>query len=142
MPKEKTSGPTEHPMTARVGKRLVLIREELGRFQGEPAWSQAQVAQRTGLTQNIIHRMENGKGGQIENWLKVMALYEKEGYNLNWIMSENNSLVSKLQLTEATQGAGASVRAELLKKLDQYDEVHIRELAELRALLLNGKLNW
>lgn len=142
MAKEKPSGPTENPMSVRVGKRLVIIREELGRFHGEHAWSQAQVAQRTGLTQNIIHRMENGKGGQIENWLKVMALYEKEGYNLNWILTENNSLVSKLQLQDATQDAGACIRAELLKKLDQYGEVHNRELGELRKLLLNDKLNW
>lgn len=129
-------------MSVRVGKRLVIIREELGRFQGEHNWSQAQVAQRTGLTQNIIHRMENGKGGQIENWLKVMALFEQEGYNLNWIMTENNSLVSKLQLQEATQRAGATVRAELLKKIDQYSEGHNRQLGELRELILNNKLNW
>lgn len=142
MPKEKPSGPSENPNSQRVGKRLVIIREELGRLRGEHAWSQAQVALQTGLTQNIIHRMENGKGGQIENWLKVMALYEKEGYNLNWILTENNGLVSKLQLHDATQAAGACVRAELLKKLDEYREVHNREMAELRALLLDGKLNW
>lgn len=142
MPKDKTSGPHENPNSVRVGKRLVIIREELGRLHGEHDWSQAQVAQRTGLTQNIIHRMENGKGGQIENWLKVMALYEKEGYNLNWILTENNSLVSKLQLQDATQDAGASIRAELLKRLDHYAEVHNREMAELRGLLMNGKLNW
>ena len=142
MPKGKPSGPIENPNSLRVGQRLVIIREELGRFQGEHAWSQAQVAQRTGLTQNIIHRMENGKGGQIENWLKVMALYEQEGYNLNWILTENNSLVSKLQLHDATQDAGACVRAKLLQKLDQYNEVHSREMAELCSLLLDDKLNW
>jgi transcriptional regulator with XRE-family HTH domain len=142
MAKAKPSGPTENPLSVRVGKRLVILREELGRFHGEHAWSQARVAQRAGLTQNIIHRMENGKGGQIESWLKVMALYEAEGYNLNWIMTENNSLVSKLQLQEATQGASATVRAELLKKLDQYGEVHNRELGELRKLLLTDRLNW
>lgn len=142
MTKDKPSGPTENPMSVRVGKRLVIIREELGRFQGEHNWSQAQVAQRTGLTQNIIHRMENGKGGQIENWLKVMALYEQEGYNLNWIMTENNSLVSKLQLQEATQDAGATIRAELMKKIDQYSESRNREFGVLRELILNNKLNW
>ncbi|GGG59838.1 helix-turn-helix domain-containing protein [Hymenobacter glacieicola] len=142
MPKDKASGPNENPNSVRVGKRLVIIREELGRLQGEHNWSQAQVAQRTGLTQNIIHRMENGKGGQIENWLKVMALYEKEGYNLNWILTENNGLVSKLQLQDATQDAGASIRAELLKRLDQYAEAHNREMAELRGILMHGKLNW
>lgn len=142
MPKEKTSGLGEHTNSIRVGKRLVMIREELGRFHGEHTWSQTQVAQRTGLTQNIIHRMENGKGGQIENWLKVMALYEKEGYNLNWILSEKNSFVSKLQITDATQDAGATIRAEILKKLDQYNEVHGREMAELRMLLLDNQRNW
>lgn len=119
-----------------------MIREELGRLLGEHNWSQAQVAQRTGLTQNIIHRMENGKGGQIENWLKVMALYEKEGYNLNWILTEKNSLISKLQLHDATQDAGASIRAEVLKRLDEYSRLQNEEISNLRALLLNGKLNW
>ncbi|WP_400194218.1 helix-turn-helix domain-containing protein [Hymenobacter sp. B81] len=142
MPKTKASAPGENLNSVRVGKRLVSIREELGRFHGEHAWSQAQVARQTGLTQNIIHRMENGKGGQIENWLKVLALYEKEGYNLNWILTENNILVSKLQLQDATQDASANIRAELLKRLDHYSQVHNQEISDLRALLVSGKANW
>lgn len=107
---------TGSPNTQRVGRRLAIIREELGKFYTEDEWSQTAVGARVGLTQNVITRMEAGKGGLIENWLKVLNLYEQQGYNLNWILTENNGRVSKLRISESTIG---QVRDELLEKINE-----------------------
>lgn len=115
---------TSSPNTQRVGRRLAIIREELGKFYQESEWSQTAVGARVGLTQNIITRMEHGKGGLMENWLKVLNLYEQHGYNLNWILTENNERVSKLLINESTIG---QVRDDLLEKI-----------TELRGLTLQG----
>lgn len=111
---------TPTPNSKRVGKRLAIIREELGKHYGEADWTQAAVAKRTGLTQNIIWRIEQGEGGKIENWLKVMGIYEGQGYNLNWVLTKNNSQVSKLQLDEITKKTHEPIRKAILKALDQH----------------------
>ena len=125
------------PHSFRVGRRLAMIREELGRQYGESNWSQAAVARNTGLTQNIVWRIEQGEGGKIESWLKVMSLYETKGYNLNWILTEQNALVSKFHFDDATWNATSHLREELLKKLDQYQAVVGVEMSLLRELLVD-----
>jgi transcriptional regulator with XRE-family HTH domain len=121
------------PNTQRVGRRLAIIREELGEFYGEHEWSQTAVANRIGLTQNIITRMEHGKGGLVENWLKVLNLYESQGYNLNWILTENNTLVSKLVIHESTNGR---LRDGLLEKINHYSAAVQKELGIMRDMVM------
>lgn len=135
---KETAEPTAKnatPNSQRVGKRLAIIREELGKHYGEADWTQAAVAKRTGLTQNIIWRIEQGEGGKIENWLKVMGVYESEGYNLNWVLTKHNGRVSKLQLDEVTKKAPESIRDAIVKTLDRHliavDEKLDEKMAEL-----------
>ena len=127
------------PNSKRVGKRLAIIREELGKHYGEAGWTQAAVAKRIGLTQNIVWRIEQGEGGKIENWLKVMGVYESQGYNLNWVLTKNNGQVSKLQLDEVTKKSPEPIRDAILKTLEKYlvavDEKLDTKLAELSELL-------
>ena len=125
--------------TKRVGKRLAIIREELGRRYGEADWTQEAVARRAKLTQNIIWRIEQGEGGKIENWLRLMGIYEGEGYNLNWILTIDNREVSKLQLDEVTRKVPKSSRDALRKMLDIHlttiDEKWAAKMGELTELI-------
>ena len=126
------------PNSQRVGKRLAIIREELGKHYGEAEWTQTAVAKRTGLTQNIIWRIEQGEGGKIENWLKVMGVYEAEGYNLNWVLTKHNGRVGKLQMDEVTKKAPEPIREAVQKTLDRHLkavdeklEAKFKEIAEM-----------
>lgn len=120
--------------TQRVGRRLATIREELGRFYGDHNWSQTAVGNMIGLTQNIITRMEHGKGGLMENWLKVLNLYESQGYNLKWILTEDNSQVSKLVINESTIG---QVRDDLLSRIGTLRSETLEKLDELQQVVEN-----
>lgn len=119
--------------TQRVGRRLMIIREELRDFwqlrgQDGQDWSQTGVGRQVGLTQNIITRMEHGKGGLIENWLILLSFYEGLGYNLNWILTEDNQRITKLQINESTAG---QIRDEILGKLRTMRENTLKEFDEL-----------
>jgi transcriptional regulator with XRE-family HTH domain len=128
---EETTG---SPNTQRVGKRLAIIREELGQFYGVQHWSQSAVAARVGLTQNIITRMEHGKGGLMENWLKLFNLYEQQGYNLHWVLTEDNRRVSKLLINDTTVG---QMRDNLLEKINEVRTETLKGLDELQDLVAN-----
>ena len=121
--------------TVRVGRRLTQIRKELGRAHGDQEWSQTAVGGRTGLTQNVIARMENGKGGLFENWLRLLGLYETQGYNLNWILTEKNGMMGKMLLHEATD---SYLRANVLRKMEtikQHQKKLTEELTELEQMM-------
>jgi transcriptional regulator with XRE-family HTH domain len=125
---------TGSPNIQRVGKRLAIIREELGQFHGGQYWSQSAVAARVGLTQNIITRMEHGKGGLMENWLKLFNLYEQQGYNLHWVLTEDNRRVSKLLINDTTVG---QMRDNLLEKINEVRTEALKGLDELQDLVEN-----
>ncbi|TVT36778.1 helix-turn-helix domain-containing protein [Hymenobacter setariae] len=111
----------------------------MGKHYGEAEWTQAAVAKRIGLTQNIVWRIEQGEGGKIENWLKVMGVYESRGYNLNWVLTKNNGQVSKLQLDEVTKKSPEPIRDAIVRTLDKHltavDEKLDAKMAELSELL-------
>jgi transcriptional regulator with XRE-family HTH domain len=75
----------------RVGRRLARVRQLQGARTKEADWTQQVVANRTGLSQNIITRIEQGRGGSLENFLILLNYYRKQGYSLDWILAENNS---------------------------------------------------
>jgi transcriptional regulator with XRE-family HTH domain len=140
MDDDKQEAPqTPDPDSIRVGRRLAAIREELGRHFGEAEWSQTAVARKLKLTQNIVWRIEQEGGGKIDNWFKLMRLYEANGYNLHWILAENNALVSKFELQEAT--SPNQLIEELLKKLDHYQALLGGEISAVRQLILNSVRN-
>jgi len=99
-----------------VGHRLAFLRDELSK--GHDKWSQGRVAEATGLEQNQVSRLELGKG-TIEGFITLLLFYRSKGYNLNWIISEDNKTVSKLTLTEeikTTDTTGAVAVLLLIKK--------------------------
>jgi transcriptional regulator with XRE-family HTH domain len=79
----------------RVGRRLARVRQLLGTRSTEAEWTQQVVANRTGLSQNIITRIEQGRGGSLENLLILLNYYRKQGYSLDWILAENNTKTPK-----------------------------------------------
>lgn len=137
MPEQSTPETEGDPHTSRVGRRLAIVREELGRYHGEVEWSQTAVANKTGLSQGIISRIERGAGGQIESWLLVLGLYEQQGYNLNWILTEDNQLLSKLQMAPPVVDSSEVLRQSLLQKLGEHEQAFGSVISDLRSLLLN-----
>lgn len=139
MKEPKPSPGTPNPNSRRVGQRLTKIREELGKHYGEADWTQAAVARRIGLTQNIVWRIEQGEGGKIENWLKLMGVYESQGYNLNWVLTRHNGQVSKLQLDEVAKKSPEPIRDVILRTLEKHlatvDEKLDSKMAALAELL-------
>lgn len=127
------------PHIVRLGRRLFSIREELSRRAGDAEWSQTAVARKAGLTQNIVWRIEQGETSRAENLLRLMYLYEAQGYNLTWMLTEHNALVSKLQLDEDI--SQHKLVEELLRRLNAYEQGVGAELASLRELLQSQKRN-
>jgi len=125
--------PDSNVNTQRVGRRLTIIREELRDFwqqrgQDGQDWSQTGVGRKVGLTQNVITRMEHGKGGLIENWLLLLSFYAGLGYNLNWILTEDNQRITKLQINDSTAG---QIRDEVLTSLSAMRENTLKGIDEL-----------
>lgn len=131
-----TEGKSPSSTAQYVGRRLAIIRKELGRLHGEQQWTQTVVAEQTGLTQNIICRLEQGEGGKVESWLTVMGLYESYGYNPAWIVTENNEHVSKLSLREPLEKLSPQQRDAALKVLDEWQQGLNESLTEIRRILM------
>lgn len=80
-----------------IGRRLAQLRDELAR-PGDEKWTQAMVAQETGLTLNMVGQMERSGAGGIEIFISYLLFFYRRGYNLNWIILPDNKHLSKMQL--------------------------------------------
>lgn len=104
-----------------VGHRLAFLRDELSK--GPDKWSQGRVAEATGLEQNQVSRLELGKG-TIDGFITLLLFYRAKGYNLNWILSEDNKTVSKMILSEEIKTIDATgAVSDLLLMKKEIDEV-------------------
>jgi hypothetical protein len=83
-----------------VARRLSQLRSELA-SPGEEAWSQQRLADEAGLTLNIVHRLEQSCAGRIEAMFTLLTFYHNRGYNISWIILDDNSAVSKYLLNDA-----------------------------------------
>jgi len=110
-----------------IGRRLALLREELA-CPGEDAWSQGKLADETGLTRNMVLRLEKLGNGSMEGLLALLFFYYQRGYNLNWLLAPDNSTVSKMQLSDDKKSIDARL---VLEKLLAYKEVLDKETIEL-----------
>ncbi len=116
-----------------LGARLTQLRGELA-GPGEKPWSQGRVAAETGLTQNIVLRLEKTGTGLIGSLLALLTFYHARGYNIAWILLPDNAAVSKRRLADhakavAVQAVVAQLNAfkrRILTKMDDLTE-------ELRA---------
>jgi len=83
-----------------VARRLSQLRGELA-SPGEESWSQQRLADEAGLTLNIVHRLEQACAGRIESMFALLTFYHRQGYNISWIILDDNSSVSKYLLNDA-----------------------------------------
>lgn len=83
-----------------IGKRFAMLRDEL---KGDEPWTQSKVASKTGLTTNQVARLEQSGAGSIDGFLTMLIFYLNQGYNLNWILMEDNEQVGKLFINENTK---------------------------------------
>lgn len=101
-----------------IGKRLAQLRNELA-CPGEATWSQARLAEETGLTPNQIARLEQAGAGSIEAFVKLLTFYHSRGYSLGWLLLPDNANISKMALTETAKSLEANAVLEMLNKLRQ-----------------------
>ena len=103
-------------MSEYIGKRLAQLRNELA-CPGEDAWTQARVAQTVGLTQNMVSRLESEGKGSMEALMSLLLFYYQHGYNLNWVLAEDNSTLSKMVLSDASKVLDAHMVFEKIEEL-------------------------
>ena len=75
-----------------VSKRLKLIRSEL-------KISQRNLEKLLGLTLKAVSRLEDGEGGSMINLFALIWYYTEQGYNINWMLSYDNSNYFKKDIT-------------------------------------------
>ncbi|WP_411029870.1 helix-turn-helix domain-containing protein [Spongiimicrobium sp. 3-5] len=66
-----------------VGKRIFHIRKEM-------KLSQEQFSRKANLNKGVLHRIEHGTGGTIDNFLKIMVFLQENQYNIKWLIYQNN----------------------------------------------------
>lgn len=75
-----------------VGKRLQYLRKDLGRRQGEDL-SAREVAEKIGLEDYNVSRLENGLRGSTESLVTLVRFYRQHGYNSDWILEADNQRI-------------------------------------------------
>jgi len=104
--------------TLQIGKRLAQLRNELA-SPGEATWSQARLAEETGLTPNQIARLEQAGAGSIDTFVRLLNFYYGYGYSLSWLLLPDNTHSSKMALTETSKSLEATAVLEMLDNLKQ-----------------------
>lgn len=116
-----------------IGKRLVMLRDELA-GPGEDSWSQAKLAEESGLSRNVIARLEQTFSGSIEVCLTILFFFHRRGYNISWIILPDNSMVTKIAMSETTKALDAQL---VISNLIELKEVLGKEVDSLIGRL-NG----
>ncbi|MGI4734817.1 MAG: hypothetical protein ACRYG7_06505 [Janthinobacterium lividum] len=112
-----------------VGKRLAQLRSELA-GPGEEMWSQGKVASETGLTTNMVGRLEQFCGGSIDAILALLAFYHGRGYNVGWIILPDNSAVSKYVLSDSGKAIDTQFVIGKIGELQDYFGEKVADLVE------------
>ena len=88
--------------TKEFGKRLKELRGELLDSEGNPL-TQSHVAELTGLNQNVIYRLETGRGTTLDKILTYLNFLDSKGFNIAWILMFSNFNIDKYK-PQASQG--------------------------------------
>ncbi|RZJ57197.1 MAG: XRE family transcriptional regulator [Hymenobacter sp.] len=112
-----------------IGKRLAMLRDELG-GPGEDAWTQDRLADATGLTRNMIARLEQSCSGSIESCMTLLIFYHQRGYNLSWIVLPDNSSVSKMAISDASKAVDVQLVRSKLQELREILDKDVVEVLE------------
>jgi transcriptional regulator with XRE-family HTH domain len=107
-----------------LGKRLAQLRNELA-CPGEAAWSQARLAEETGLTPNQIARLEQAGAGGIDTLVKLLTFYHSRGYSLSWILLPDNTMTSKMGISETAKSVEVNM---VLARLSKFKELIGKEV--------------
>lgn len=101
-----------------LGKRLKAVREICG-------FSQAELAERLGVTQTYITRIENGKGSTGDFLINVLSFYSQY-ISLDRLFDENFSIVEAMQedlplaTNEVVRKRASIVRQSINDLLEKY----------------------
>ena len=114
-------------ITLQIGKRLAQLRSELA-CPGEASWSQARLAEETGLTPNQIARLEQAGAGSIETFVRLLTFYYSHGYSLSWLLLSDNTMVAKMAIAETSKSLEATT---VLAMFDRLKQVFGNEVDEL-----------
>jgi len=112
-----------------IGKRLAMLRDELG-GPGEDTWTQDRLAEATGLTRNMIARLEQSCSGSIESCMTLLIFYHQRGYNLSWIVLPDNSSVSKMAISDASKAVDVQLVRSKLQELREILDKDVVEVLE------------
>ena len=115
--------------TLQIGKRLAQLRNELA-GPGEATWSQARLAEETGLTPNQIARLEQAGAGSIETFVRLLNFYYGHGYSMSWLLLPDNTNASKMALAETSKSLEANMVLEMFGRLRQVIDKEINSLYE------------
>ena len=83
---EQQNSHVEHFVT--VGKRLLELRTQL-------KISKKNLDAELGFAARTVERFEYGSGGNPKSLIALLLYYVEKGYNLNWILLEDNSNLFK-----------------------------------------------
>ena len=73
-----------------VSQRLVYLRKHLGDRLGQEITLPV-LAERSGLTDYFIQRLESGLKGNMHSLLTLLLYYRAQGYSLDWMLVQDNS---------------------------------------------------
>lgn len=121
-----------------LGKRLKAVREIYG-------FGQAELAERLGVTQTYITRLENGKGSTGDFLVNVLSFYSQY-ISLDRLFDENFSIVEAIQ-EELTSATGevvrqrASIARQSINDLFERCKVEVNDTLEKIQRQFNAKMD-
>lgn len=96
-------------MVDEISARLATLRKHLGERMGEKL-TQETVAERSGLTEQQVNRLEAGLLGTTSSLICLLRFYNSHGYNLEWIQLEDNSRIPMMHASgEELQAIGETI---------------------------------
>lgn len=95
---------------------------------GEKRWSQARVAEATGVTLNAMTILEKKGAGTIETLVTLLTFYQGRGFNPAWVVLVDNSAVSKRVAVDSVKAVPADVVTEELSKFKERFQQKIDEI--------------
>ena len=96
---------------------MAVIGQRFKAFRTHLNWRQEDIAKHTGLHQNIISRIENGKGGTIETLLTLIDYY-KNFYFVDNFLADHFVVIELNSLSDEEKLASVAIeRIQLLKGL-------------------------
>ena len=120
--------------TEEFGKRLRILRNELQGADGK-VMTQAEIAELTGLNQNVVYRLESGLGTALDKMLAYLNFFDSKGFNINWIVLFENHNIDKYK-----EDASQSFLSSFLDK-ESFMNQHKEKLHKVNANMKDAKSN-